>query len=221
MTSYSVDTSIRKNVIIVLVIIGLMLVNPMDWLLEKIYSEIVYHFPFIQPVFNLLSILGMNFFGISFLSIFSLLYTIFSKCLWKCKYIIMLTGVPNLNGRWKGKLKSSHKDKKTGKSKEPIDIEMEIVQNWNLMNVKCYFPESNSYSKMISLHTKDPKGCLLGFSYRNDSMDVDIVAREFSGFNELVYKNDELKGVYFTNRGDGTHGTIFLKRVKSKTTKES
>lgn len=221
MISYSLDTSIRKKVIIILVIIGLVLSDPTNCLLEKIYGTITCNLPCIQPTIDLLSKLGVSVSGIPFLTIFSILYAIFSKCIWKNKYVTKITGVPNLNGKWKGKLLSSYKDPQTGQLKEPIDIEMEIKQNWNSMSVHCYFPKSRSSSKMISLHVEDTKGCVLGFSYRNDSMDVAIATREFSGFNELVYKNDELDGVYFTNRDDGTHGTISLKRVKNETTKES
>ena len=39
--------------------------------------------------------------------------------------------------------------------------------------------------------------------------------RNHSGCNTLVYKDNTLSGKYFTDRGDGTHGTIFLMKTKN------
>ena len=74
---------------------------------------------------------------------------------------------------------------------------------------------------MTSLHINDTKGCVLGFSFRNDSADVSVNTREFSGYNELVYKNETLRGVYFTNREDGTHGNIELKKIEKTKNKKN
>lgn len=214
MVNYAIDSDIRRKVIIILVVVSLLLLEPINLLLETLYNLIIGVFPFIETPFSKLSIIGFDVSKLTFFALFGLLYGVFIKLAWKFKLVVKLTKVPNLNGVWEGKLISSFKAPDTGEQIPPIDMSVEIKQNWTSMSVCCYFPKSTSYSKMTSLHINDTKGCVLGFSYRNDSAEVTINTREFSGYNELVYKNETLSGVYFTNREDGTHGTIELKRLK-------
>lgn len=218
MTNYSIDSSIRRKIIVILFVISLLLIKPANALLAAVYTLIINVWPITTDFFDLLSEIGVSVSAVSLLSIFSILYWGFCKFLWKTKPITKFTGIPNLNGDWEGKLISSYIDPKTNKN-FVLDMTVEIVQDWNSISIKSTFPESTSYSKTASLHTNEQKGIILGFSYRNDSMKVDIDSREFSGYNELTYKNNTLEGVYFANRNDGTHGTIKLKKKNKESEK--
>lgn len=213
MINYSIDSSIRRKIIIIFFVISLLLVKPINSILTIAYNLIITVLPFTAEGFDLLSKIGISVSGVSLLSIFTILYFLFCKFGWK--RVTRLTGIPNLNGVWKGELISSHINPETNENVQ-LDMTLEIIQNWNSISLRADFPESSSYSKTASLHTNEQKGIVLGFSFRNDSMNIDINSREFSGYNELTYKNDKLEGVYFTNRDKGTHGTIKLKKIQKE-----
>ncbi len=215
MTNYSIDSSIRRKIIVILFVISLLLFIPMNAILTTVYNLIIMLLPSTANFFNLLSEIGISVSAVSLLSVFAMLYFIFCKFVWKMKLVAKFTGVPNLNGDWQGTLVSSHINPETNK-KTVLDMTMVIIQDWNSISIRSTFPKSSSYSKTASLHINEQKGIVLGFSYRNDSMNVDIDSREFSGYNELTYKNDILEGIYFTNRNEGTHGTIKLKKIKKE-----
>lgn len=212
MKSYSLDSSIRKEVICILLVISFLLQVPMNWLLEKCYPLVLSQTPCFEAIFSQLSIIGVEISHISVLGIFGLLYVTFVKHLWKCKIIRRMTGVPNLEGVWTGILKTSAINPTTGEAYDPINMHVEITQDWNSIRIICHFKDSDSYSKTASIQLHHPKGCVLGFSYSNESKDIMLKTREYSGYNELVYSGNYLSGFYFTNREDGTHGIINLKR---------
>lgn len=218
MTNYSIDSSIRRKIIVILFMISLLLFIPINAILTFVYNLITTLLPTTANFFNLLSEIGISVSAVSLLSIFAMLYFIFCKFGWKNKTIIKFTGVPNLNGDWQGTLVSSRINPETNEN-IVLDMTMVIIQDWNSISIKSTFPESSSYSKTASLHINEQKGIVLGFSYRNDSMNVGIDSREFSGYNELTYKDDTLEGIYFTNRNNGTHGTIKLKKIKKESEK--
>ena len=165
MINYSVDSSIRRKIIVCLFILSLLLAEPANMILSWLYNLIVEWVPSIKQYLLFLSQIGISLSEVSLLSVFAVLYWLFSEFLWKIKIITKFTKIPNLNGIWKGKLVSSYIDPDTNKQIAPMDISLEIKQNWNAINIKAHFTKSNSYSKTASLHTNEQKGIVLGGLY--------------------------------------------------------
>ena len=160
MINYSIDSSIRRKIIIIFFVISLLLVKPINSILTIAYNLIITVLPFTEESFNLLSKIGISVSGVSLLSIFTILYSLFCKFGWK--RVARFTGIPNLNGVWEGKLISSHINPETNENVQ-IDMTLEIIQNWNSISLRADFPESISYSKTASLHTNEQKGIILLF----------------------------------------------------------
>ena len=208
MRNYSIDTDARKKAIIIILIISYILLGPINKLMSSINSFLVSRCVLFQEIKNSLDNLGLDISCISILVLFAFCYWIYAKWLWKRPCFVKLHGVPNLNGSWVGAIESSYK------KGEKYKMSAEIKQNWNKIQICCYFDESSSASQSSSICINDDKGAVLRFSYQNTSQNMSLAVREYTGFNELKYKDNTLSGFYFTNRGKGTHGSIFMTRVE-------
>lgn len=150
-------------------------------------------------------------------SIIGLLYfTLFllDRFLWKTKVFGLLFNIPNLNGRYKGKLISSY----GGVEKDCI---LEITQTASRICVYSYFGDyqTNTISSESSSFTeeliKQPNDLFkLFYSYHNNS-DALIELNDHTGTGFLSYFDDNksLKGEYFNKRlNTGTINVIFLQK---------
>lgn len=209
MRNYSIDTDARKKAIIAILIISYILLGPINKLISSVNLFFVNRYVSFQEITKSLDNLGLDISCVSILVLFGFGYWIYTKWLWKLKPFIKLHGVPDLNGSWVGVIESSHK------KGEKYKMSAEIKQNWNKIQVCCYFDESSSASQSSSIYVNDDKGAVLRFSYQNTSQNASLAVREYTGFNELKYKDNTLSGFYFTNRGNGTHGTVFMTKVES------
>lgn len=100
MIHYNVDTNVRKNVLISIFIISL-LIN--IFITRKINAiKIVHEINLPYTIELLINSLPLP-------SIFGILYYFFDNFLWKIKYINFFLGIPNLNGEWEGTYWSNFK----------------------------------------------------------------------------------------------------------------
>jgi predicted pore-forming effector associated with SMODS systems len=200
MHPYAVDSHERRNIIFFLAIFSLILARFLrditSW--NNLISEIVFVVDVISPM-----------------AIFSLLYAISDKWLWKwsifCRLGLIKT--PNLNGKWAGTLKSSYDGFNI-----PHEITVNINQTWSHISIKLKIKTSQSKSQMASLLTSDPKEATLIYHYSNDpnyssieTMNTHIgTARlDFDLLNNLT-------GRYYTGRDrKGNFGEIKLDRISS------
>ena len=122
--------------------------------------------------------------------------------------------MPDLSGKWEGKLVSSYIDEQ-GKHTEK-DIKVTISQNWDKISIKSEFGTSYSYSDTASICIDDNKGITLIFTYTNQAKKLEWDSNMHIGCNIFrVTDDNSMNGYYFTRRGkSGTNGTIELKRVK-------
>lgn len=100
------------------------------------------------------------------LVIFGILYYLFNQYFWKHKIFKSLGIVwfPNLNGRWKGKQRSSHKE--NGINVE-TDAKLEIKQTFSKVNIKAFYARSNSDSVAGSFFEINDEVYLF-YTYDND-----------------------------------------------------
>lgn len=213
MHSYSIDTNCRKKAIVIIMIISFILNSflyiPMNIFIDFIEDRI----SFISNLILEFDEIGISINQVSVLGIFGIIYLLYSKFLWRTKILKRVHSVPDLNGEWIGSYSSSHIDE-YGQQKQD-GCSAIIKQNWNKISIKCKFDESSSYSKTASLCVDDIEGNVLTFTYINDSKNPNWEVRKHDGCNIFHCGDDVLDGKYFTDRGNGTHGTIQLIKTES------
>lgn len=139
------------------------------------------------------------------ISIDSILTLLFVKWLWKWdKLYPWLVPFPNLNGTWKGVLKSNWICPNTGKKPDEIPTILTIHQTFT--NVSCVMRTGEMCSKsfssdfVIDIENENPK---LIYSYRSDP-NADVKFRSPPHFGtamlSVVNNNLELHGEYWSSR---------------------
>jgi hypothetical protein len=146
---------------------------------------------------------------------------IFIKWLWKCKFLNnWLVPFPNLNGTWKGEIKSTWVNPDTGERPEPIPVILTIKQSFTSISCVMRTAEMTSHSfssdfvikneeqvsKLVYSYDSNPKETIRERSVRHlGTISFDILAHN---------KKIELDGEYWTARK--TTGTIELKFWKKE-----
>lgn len=131
----------------------------------------------------------------------------FTKWIWKCKLLYSwLVPFPNLNGTWKGVIKTNWIDEKTGEKPDPIPVILTIKQSFT--NISCVMrtEEMSSYS-FANEFVIDRENQILKLVYSYDSIPKQTVKdRSHQHFGtmyfDIIYNNEEkeLNGDYWTGR---------------------
>lgn len=207
MKYYSIDSNARKTAIIVLLIISSFAVKFINKLIREYLTNIPVN---LSAFISELDFWGISITSLTLLGFFGILYAIYSRWLWKVPLIKNLHNVPNLSGLWKGELTSTFK---TNGKPTRVKVSIEIIQDWDHMRIKCYFPKSSSYNNGAFLSFNGSNGVDLGFPYCNDAHCLDWKTKKHDGYNFLNISGSTMTGQYFTNREDGTSGIMELKRI--------
>lgn len=214
MHNYSLNNDCRKNAIVIIILISFisnsLLYHPMNLFIDFVGEKI----SFFSDLILLFDDIGISINQFSVLGIFGIIYALYSNVLWNKKLFKKLHNIPDLNGEWTGSYLSSYTDENAQQKKDGCSAI--IKQTWNKISIRCKFGESSlSYSKTASLYVDDIEGDVLTFTYINDSKNPNWKIRKHDGCNILHYEDGALSGKYFTDRGNGTHGTILLIKTKS------
>lgn len=133
---------------------------------------------------------------------------IFIHWLWRWKIFNgWFVKIPNLQGTWKGQLKSNWVDSTTGKSIEAIEVALVIKQTFS--NISCTFLTNESESHCISSNIIElPNHDLnLVYSYTNRPKVAHRTKSEIhdgSSMLKIIRKPEKrLEGEYWTNRRTG------------------
>lgn len=102
-------------------------------------------------------------FGI--LGMYSLLFQLINYSLWQLFPVglFQVVDVPNLNGTWIGKLRSSY-DKNT----TPYGVRVEVIQTFSNIKVYSYFRRSWSFSIVADFYKEADGRKVLHYIYRNE-----------------------------------------------------
>ena len=151
-----------------------------------------------SEVKNIFNIVGLFFAGMPSLVMF-LLYVGFVKCAWKLKPINKLIKVPDINGIYRGILKSSFDNL----SKER-EFKLKINQDFESISIVMEMLEdsSKSYSINAYLEQKDDE-ILLIYTYQNEPISkTSPTLTEHKGTTILRFKPDTMSfvGNYFTDK---------------------
>ncbi|MES2225764.1 MAG: hypothetical protein V4480_03070 [Patescibacteria group bacterium] len=140
------------------------------------------------------------------ISIYAVLSLLFVKWLWRIPILHpWLVKIPNLNGTWRGVLKSDWVNPVTGKNIEPIPVLLTIKQDFSNLHCVLMTKESTSYSVVadINFGLGGDTSCL-SYTYTNRSK---ASIRDRSPIHDgaailKIIKNPQisLEGEYWTSR---------------------
>ncbi len=141
MHPYSIDTEERKKILLILAIVSIILA----WCFYKILNnyQIVLLWWIESP---------------SVLFFYELLFVAFDKWLWQYFEKFGLVKTPNLNGGWKGYLRSSFDEHST-----KIKATLKIFQTWTRIKILLTTESSSSCSETASVITDAPEGKYLSY----------------------------------------------------------
>lgn len=148
-----------------------------------------------------------------------LIFWLFNNYIWKIKYLDILIGIPNINGRYEGELVSSHTEDKTQNGTYPVVIE--VRQTLTDVEVFLYTERSCSYSLIANICKNYHYNNELVYVYQNKTSAMnknsDMRDHHGSAFLEVSDAGNLLNGYYFNNpRERGRFGKIKVKRVGAK-----
>ena len=135
MHQYSLDKKIRERVLYIIVILSVAL-SPV---LKNLFAGLIETIGSFINQSEALSLFAKtikdaelvpNVIGVPV--IYGLLFLLFDRFLWKFKPLNRILGVPNLSGKWTGKLQSSYDD-------EYYEMTLEIKQTWTKIQCKSIF----------------------------------------------------------------------------------
>ncbi|PCI09710.1 hypothetical protein COB72_05600 [bacterium] len=155
---------------------------------------------------------GITVGSISTLAIFSMLWWLFDKKLWKCELTRKLLLVPDLNGTWHCAGKTLRKN---GESVEwDWNATIQIVQSWSKMRVVLKASQSGSTSIAASLYHEPGQGYRLIYHYDNDPNPDEADLARHTGLVNILFSEDiqSADGKYFTDKDRMTFGSMRLTR---------
>lgn len=204
MHSYTKKDNKFERVVFGLAIVSYIIAPYLSTLLEKYLKN--------ETVNTVLSNLGLT---ISSVTIFSILYLVLTKWLWKIPFISHYLNVTNISGTWRCEgigykyNNESEKNNWTGTVK--------IVQTLTKMEIilTTEKSQSRSISVISSLEVHETNECTLSYMYFNKPNDIAEGLNEHEGFCSLVFnmKEKTAKGSYYTNPARKSYGTMNLKLI--------
>ncbi|MBO1503768.1 hypothetical protein AB6825_16600 [Serratia proteamaculans] len=144
-------------------------------------------------------------------SVFTFLYWVFNRYLWRCHLLSHLLNVPDLHGEWHclGKTLNAQ-----GEVTRDWSGTITIAQCWDKIRLQLKTSTSTSNSICAALMYDEMNGYRILYNYRNDpKMGVTELTTHI-GFADLwIDKNAQTgEASYFNGRGRTTFGTFTLKR---------
>jgi hypothetical protein len=150
------------------------------------------------------------------LGIYTILFKIFNDCLWQIfpQGMLSIIDVPNLNGSWMGKLRSSYDGNSTA-----YDARIEIIQTFSNIKVFGYFGRSWSQSIVADFYKEGDGREVLHYVYRNEprnSATPGMNGHYGAGKHEYLKSRDMMECSYYNEppRGRGWFGKFNVKRKK-------
>jgi hypothetical protein len=193
MHPYSIETQERKNILLFLAIISIVLSSSFYKMLDN--YQIVLPWWVESP---------------SVLSLYGVFFTIFNKWAWKIFKKIGIVKTPNLNGKWKGYLKSSFDEHSA-----ETEVTLEIFQDWTRIKIILTAEQSSSYSKSASFVIETPEGKYLSYQYINEPKPDAVKTMSIHrGTASLLFNEEKntLIGEYYSGRDRQNFGSLYFKR---------
>jgi hypothetical protein len=194
MHAYSIDIEERKNILLFLAIISIVL----SWGLFRVLNNFRISLPwwFESP---------------SVLFLYGLLFVFFDRWAWKFFRKLSLIKTPNLNGEWKGYLKSSFDDHAA-----QIKATLKVFQTWTKIKILLTTELSVSQSETASILTDTPEGKYLNYQYINEPIASAVKTMSIHrGTVKLLLneKDSVFVGEYYCGRDRQNFGSLNFTKV--------
>lgn len=196
MHPYSINSNERKNILLIIAGVSILLTWTLDSLTN--YYEIMIPWWIENP---------------SILFFYGGLYFIFDRWLWKLCKPLDLIKTPILEGEWIGYAKSSY-DNHSSK----VEGKLRIYQSWSNIKLLIDFKDSTSCSDCGSIAIT-PEGSYLSYQYINEPKPGSVQTMNIHrGSARLFYdeKKNTLAGEYYTGRGRQNFGSLEFRRIKDE-----
>jgi len=133
------------------------------------------------------------------LAVFYIVFAIFNQWIWKWKWINNLINVPDLNGIYKGYLKSSFDN-----FSKNYEFELKISQNFDNIEIFLEMKADSSKSYSISAYLeKRNNETIVVYNYQNEPLDKTCpTLTEHKGTAILMFDlgNKSFRGSYYTDK---------------------
>ncbi len=141
--------------------------------------------------------------------LYGVLYALFDEWVWRWAVVrrLRLVSVPDLNGRWRGLLRSSYDNYEVEHT-----IALSIRQRWTRVIITTVGRTSRSHSTVAAIDMSGTEP-ILNYQYMNEPLAIaDSPMNTHRGTAWLVVKRDSddvtLEGEYYTGRGRATIGQL-------------
>lgn len=147
----------------------------------------------------------------SVFAVFGLLVYMFDQVVWRVLpgWVKRYLGIPDLNGTWRGVLKTTYDE-----FKHEHQVEVEIEQTWRRISIRLKANHSSSRSLTATITTNQSKCSTLSYEYWNEPRPDALKTMEMhrgTAIFELA-SPDKMEGHYYTGRGREKRGMIALKK---------
>lgn len=212
MHTYSTDNDGRPKILALLGVISFAIVIAMKQILPWLATHLLFGVTVSVPSFAL---------------IFSVVYGMFNRYLWKSSILRTLgfIQIPNLSGSWKGYIETSYDGEIHGDTISTednpnleytrIEASLNIKQHWRKIAIHFKTATSTSNSQGATLLVNENVWPSLNYQYENrPPPDTPETMQMHHGTADLELRDDGtvLEGVYYTGPGRGNHGKIYFER---------
>ncbi len=146
----------------------------------------------------------------SVLFFYGLLFVGFDKWGWKFFKKIGFVKTPNLNGEWKGHLKSSFSEHSS-----EIKATLQIFQTWTEIKILLSTNQSVSRSESASVVVNTPEGVYLSYQYINEPKSNTVNTMSIHHGTTRLFldkRENDLVGEYYSGRNRQNFGSLNFKR---------
>jgi hypothetical protein len=146
--------------------------------------------------------------------VFSLLFVIFNRFIWRLAKLRQAVGIPNLEGKWEVSGRSYDAE---NNPKYLWSGVIDITQCYEKITVHLRTRQSASKSISAAIINEGRVGHRLIYSYRNQPDAGEKELAPHLGHCELLFDAQltSARGNYFNGGGRFTHGTMELRKVES------
>lgn len=144
-------------------------------------------------------------------AVFTALYAVFDKALWRWSWASRFLKVPDLSGEWECAGTTLDHD---GNILRTWQGSIVITQTWDKIRVRLTTHQSSSHSITAALAYDEADGYTLLYNYKNEPRPGEPEIRGHSGSASLVFGQalDAASGNYFNGYGRPTYGRMELRR---------
>ncbi|MBQ9205143.1 MAG: hypothetical protein IJ158_00335 [Treponema sp.] len=150
--------------------------------------------------------------SVSSFLIFSVLWFLFAKLIWKIPLVTKILNVPDLSGEWKCEGIGKKYDDATINNQWDGMVVIEQTLDKILISTKTSKSTSHSTSVFGDLEKRNANEYVLTYMYENEPFVQEDGLHRHTGFCRLVFniKDKTVLGNYYTDTDRGSYGTMKL-----------